>query len=390
MGAYRDASIKRKLTFVILCTCVLGLSMACMAFEIYERASFRGSMVRGLAANADSLGLATAASLTFDDKKFAEQMLGTIRSESYVMAAVLYDKNGNVFAEYRRNGLGAEFKTPTWKEEGTEFEPGSLTVYRNISLGGEKAGSIAIVSDLSELQSKMREYRTLSILVLAVSILITFEISSRLVRLITQPILRLAEIAGKVSIEKDYTLRGVSTGRDEVGRLVEAFNQMLTGIQERDAALQGAKDQLEVRVEKRTEELRNEVKERQEAEAAMRLAKDAAEKASRAKSEFLANMSHEIRTPLNGVMGMTDLALETSLTPEQREYLETVKTSSEASLVVINNILDFSKIEADRIVLESAEFDLRECVESALRTVACERTKRVWNCCVKWRRRSLR
>jgi len=206
--------------------------------------------------------------------------------------------------------------------------------------------------------------------VLAVSILITFVISSRLVRLITQPILRLAEIAVKVSAEKNYALRAISSGRDEVGRLVEAFNEMLTGIQERDAALQGAKDQLEVRVQKRTEELRNEVKERQEAEAAMRLAKEAAEKASRAKSEFLANMSHEIRTPLNGVMGMTDLALETSLTAEQREYLETVKTSSEALLVVINDILDFSKIEAGRIVLDSAEFDLRNCLESALRTVA--------------------
>src|SRR5260370_42590958 len=121
---------------------------------------------------------------------------------------------------------------------------------------------------------------------------------------------------------------------------------MLTGIQDRDAALQGAKDQLEVRVQERTEELRNEVRERQEAEAAMRLAKEAAEKASHAKSEFLANMSHEIRTPLNGVMGMTDLALETSPTAEQREYLETVKTSSKALLVVINDILDFPKIEA--------------------------------------------
>src|SRR5712664_481701 len=370
MVSYRDAPIKRKLTFVILCTCVLGLGVTCMAFEIYERASFRGSMVRGLAANADSLGLATAASLTFDDKKFAEQMLSTIRAERYVMTAVLYDKNGKIFAEYRRDGLGAEFKTPAWREQGTEFNPESLTLYRNISLGGEKAGSIAIVSDLSELQSKMREYRTLSVLVLAISILITFVISSRLVRLITQPILRLAEIAGKVSTQKNYALRAVSNGRDEVGKLVGAFNEMLTGIQERDAALQGAKDQLEVRVEERTEELRNEVKERQEAEAAMRLAKDAAEKASRAKSEFLANMSHEIRTPLNGVMGMTDLALETSLTAEQREYLETVKTSSEALLVVINDILDFSKIEADRIVLDSAEFDLRDCLESALRTVA--------------------
>ena len=370
MAVYRDASIKRKLTSVILCTCALGLSLASMAIEIYERASFRESMISGLAANADSLGQATAASLTFEDKKFAEQTLGTIRSEHYVMAVILYAKSGKVFAEYRRSGLGAEFKTPTWKEEGTQFDQASLTVYRNISLDGGKAGSIAIVSDLSELQSKMRQYRKISALVLLVSILLTFVISSRLVGLITQPILHLAEVAGRVSAQKDYTLRAVLHGRDEVGRLVEAFNQMLTGIQERDAALQGAKVQLEARVQERTEELRNEVKERQEAEAAMRLAKDAAESASKAKSEFLANMSHEIRTPLNGVMGMTDLALETNLTQEQREYLETVKTSSEALLVVVNDILDFSKIEAGRVELESAEFDMRDCLESALRTVA--------------------
>jgi signal transduction histidine kinase/DNA-binding response OmpR family regulator len=341
-----------------------------MAFEIYERASFRGAMISGLAANADSLGLATAASLAFDDKKFAEQMLGTIRSERYVMAAVLYDKSGRIFAEYRRSGVGASFKTPGWREEGTTFDEESLTLHKDILIDGTKTGSIAVVSDLSELESKMRQYRVLSISVLLVSMLITFMISSRLVGLITQPILMLAEVTGRVSAQKDYTLRAVSASGDEVGKLVEGFNQMLAGIQERDAALQSAKDQLEIRVQQRTEELRNEVKEREEAEAAMRLAKDAAEKASNAKSEFLANMSHEIRTPLNGVMGMTDLALETSLTSEQREYLETVKSSSEALLVVINDILDFSKIEAGRIELESAEFDLRDCLESALRTVA--------------------
>src|SRR5260370_1080978 len=169
MVSYRDASIKRKLTFVILCACVLGLSVTCMAFEIYERASFRRSMVRGLAANADSLGLATAASLTFDDKKFAEQMLSTIRAERYVMTAVLYDKNGKIFAEYRRDGLVAEFKTPAWKEEGTEFNPESLTLYRNICLAGEKAASIRICSGLSELHSKMREYRSLAGLAVAIS-----------------------------------------------------------------------------------------------------------------------------------------------------------------------------------------------------------------------------
>ncbi|GAA5947465.1 hypothetical protein JCM3765_001690 [Sporobolomyces pararoseus] len=163
---------------------------------------------------------------------------------------------------------------------------------------------------------------------------------------------------------------GQAASTIEKARLVNDLSRTNENLKRSQAALESSNRTLETRIAERTASLRAEVKEKERAQAEMRKSKEVAESATAQKSQFLANMSHEIRTPFNAVVALSGLLLETSLTPVQTDYIETIKNSSQELLVVINDILDYSKIELDHLELSQEPVQLRSVLESSMDMVA--------------------
>jgi two-component system sensor histidine kinase/response regulator len=370
MHFLRNIPIRTKVTAMIALasTGVLVLALAVVMAKDYL--NLRDDQLDQLTTLARVVAGNSTAAVAFDDRDAAAESLRTLSTTPQVKYAFIWSKkDSDVMASFTRGGtlfepgIAADLMRHATAPQ--QLRTGEQDMYARVAivLDGDEIGTLYVVSDLSRLYARIQEYIWIGMGVFGSAILVALLVSVLLGRAISKPLSNLSVAMRAIETEKQYSQRVKRTGDDEVGQLIGSFNAMLEQIELRDKKLRAHRNELEQQVQARTQELVQTNASLWQAVSELEDAKTKAEAANKAKSEFLATVSHEIRTPLNGVLGTTEVLLNTDLSERQRRFGQIIHGSAKTLLSIINNILDFSKIEAGKIELEMVAFDARNIVE---------------------------
>ena len=364
----KDLSIKRKLMLITMLTSGVAVVLSSAGFLIYDLISFRNSLSQDLMTQADIIGYNSAAAMAFKDEASATVTLSALQAKQDIVSAVLYTRDGKIFANYSHaNAPPPPLPAPP-QERGYRFQASYLEVFRDVALKGEPLGTLFLQSDMRQWNLRAKRYASIFLSFVLISGFFALLVSSKLQKLISGPILHLEDTMRMVSATKSYEVRATKFYGDEIGRLIDGFNTMLSEIQHRDTALHHANDELKTR----TMELEGEIVHRKEMQQELLNAKHAAEDANRAKSAFLANMSHELRTPLNAIIGYSEMLEEETHELGKLENvkdLQKIQGAGKHLLSLINDVLDLSKIEAGRMGLHLETFDISQMINEMVTTL---------------------
>lgn len=365
----QNLSIKRKLTLITMLTSSIALILSSVSFLIYDLVSFRHLLSQDLMTQAQIIGYNSAGAMEFKDESAATATLAALTAKEDIVTAVLYKPDGKMFAHYfRGNTTVPAFLPSHMEEQGYRFEGGYLEVFHDVTLNGERLGTLFLQSDMRQWNQRAKRYANILVAFVLISGLFAFLVSSKLQGLISKPILHLEDTMRMVSANKNYAVRARKSYGDEIGRLIDGFNTMLSEIQQRDMVLQSTNGELKTR----TQELEEEVFQRKQAQEELLNAKHAAEEANRAKSTFLANMSHELRTPLNAIIGYSEMLEEEARDTSKIENIQDLRKIQSAGkhlLSLINDVLDLSKIEAGKMGIHLETFDVPQIIEEMVTTL---------------------
>src|SRR5882672_77161 len=246
--AFQNLPIKRKVMAVIMLTSVVALLLTTTAFMVYDFLSYRQTLVRTLSTTSSIIADESTAALAFKNESDAQQILGALKADSHIVAAALYDELGRLYVRYPPETPISGFP-PEPGQTGFHFEPGYVTYFQPVVEKSGWLGTLYLKSDVLALYERLRLYGGIALLVLFGSVLVALAISTALQRRITEPILALAHSARLVSERGDYSVRAPKISGDELGLLTDAFNLMLTRIEEQTVALKESEEQLRLALE---------------------------------------------------------------------------------------------------------------------------------------------
>jgi signal transduction histidine kinase len=342
----RDGSIPRQLTWMNMLVSSTALLLAGAALFACDSYSFRMAAVRDLGIQAQIIGSNSVSALMFDDPRSAETTLAALQASPHVISAEIFTVDGRRFAGYQRDPqqfLPSAIKIPDGQTQTYSFQNGQVVLARSIVFQGKPVALVCLRSDLRAMHDRARTFALILAGVFLLSLVAAMWMSARVRHSIAVPIVSLAQTAQIVLSSRDYSVRAPGYGKrneNELAVLISSFNEMLAQIQERDAALEEARNRLEQKVQERTAQL-----------TAVNADLEA----------FSYSVSHDLRAPLRHVAGFSQILKEefgSTMDPEAQRYLEKIHAGTENMGRLIEALLKMAQLSRKELICAVTDLNL--------------------------------